>query len=818
MQTLNFQTKARNLKNLQNRLKSAKILPLIITSLNEFQKNEKQILSQIKCLNADKIIIRSSSSSEDKEGFSNAGAFLSLANIDAKDENAVCEALLRVAQSMPSKDDEILIQPCLEQIKLCGVAFSADKDTLAPYFCIQYDESGSNDSITSGAKASLKSYFEYKFITPKRALNLENKRLEAIIKLIKELEKIYQSPFLDIEFAFASDEFAINSKLNSNANLSANLNSKDPVKNSSKASKSPAKSAKESLYCLQVRPISTQNKLNLYHALPKEALNRLYKRLKSLETPKPRVLGQKAVFGVMPDWNPAEIIGLRPKRLAFSLYKEIITDNIWAYQRDNYGYKDLRSHPLMHSFLGMPFIDVRASFNSFVPKNLDKNISKKLVNFYLKSLIKAPNLHDKVEFEILFSCYDLNTASRLKKLLDFSFNENELKRLEFALLELTNKILDKEKGLYLKDIAKTKKLISSYKELKNSKLPLFDKIYWLLEECKRYGTLPFAGVARAAFVAMQLLNSLVEIKFLSQGEKESFLNSLQTVSKKLAFKSATLSPKNKASFLKEFGHLRAGTYNILSNRYDKAFESYFDYAKNANLSKAKDFKLEPKRLKELDRLLRENGLKLSAKELFSFFKAAIEGREFVKFEFSKLLSHAIELIKELGENYGIAKEDMAYLDIKNILDLYSSLYSKSPKERFLDEIKRAKKEYELSLALKLPPLISEPGQIFSFFAPVLNANFITQKSITAKTARENESDLRGKIVLIFAADPGYDYLFSKDIAGFITCYGGANSHMAIRASELNLPAVIGVGEEAFGRYLGAEKIVLDCASEQVICL
>ncbi len=43
--------------------------------------------------------------------------------------------------------------------------------------------------------------------------------------------------------------------------------------------------------------------------------------------------------------------------------------------------------------------------------------------------------------------------------------------------------------------------------------------------------LAFAGVARAAFVAMQLLNSLVEIDFITKEEKDDFLNSLNTVSK-----------------------------------------------------------------------------------------------------------------------------------------------------------------------------------------------------------------------------------------------------------------------------------------------
>ena len=82
--------------------------------------------------------------------------------------------------------------------------------------------------------------------------------------------------------------------------------------------------------------------------------------------PHPFLNGSRTVFGIMPDWNPAEIIGVRPTPLALSLYRELVTDAIWAYQRHNYGYKNLRSFPLLHHFHGLPYIDVRVSFNSFV--------------------------------------------------------------------------------------------------------------------------------------------------------------------------------------------------------------------------------------------------------------------------------------------------------------------------------------------------------------------------------------------------------------------------------------------------------------------
>ena len=111
-------------------------------------------------------------------------------------------------------------------------------------------------------------------------------------------------------------------------------------------------------------------------------------------------------------------------------------------------------HPLMISFCGVPYIDTRITFNSFIPKQLNEKISEKLVDYYLDKLAKYPKYHDKVEFEIVYSCYYLGLHDKLKELLDHGFNENEITRIEFSLLELTNHIIDPANGLYKDDIAK----------------------------------------------------------------------------------------------------------------------------------------------------------------------------------------------------------------------------------------------------------------------------------------------------------------------------------------------------------------------------
>ena len=126
--------------------------------------------------------------------------------------------------------------------------------------------------------------------------------------------------------------------------------------------------------------------------------------------------------------------------------------------------------------------------------------------------------------------------------------------------------------------------------------------------------------------------------------------------------------------------------------------------------------------------------------------------------------------------------------------------------------------YNYTKAIKLPSLILKEEDIYNFFLEDNEANFITLKRIEASIIIEEKilsSDIEKKIVCIQSADPGYDYLFSKKIGGLITCYGGANSHMAIRCAEIGIPAVIGCGEKSFAVYSKASSISIDALNKQV---
>jgi len=75
--------------------------------------------------------------------------------------------------------------------------------------------------------------------------------------------------------------------------------------------------------------------------------------------------------------------------------------------------------------------------------------------------------------------------------------------------------------------------------------------------------------------------------------------------------------------------------------------------------------------------------------------------------------------------------------------------------------------------------------------------------------------LNSKIAFIRSADPGYDWIFLRGIAGLVTMYGGANSHMAIRCAELGIPAVIGCGEQNYKEWSRSSVLDLDCMNRQV---
>ena len=603
----------------------------------------------------------------------------------------------------------------------------------------------------------------------------ENSRLRGVCEAIEKLVRFTGRDALDIEFLFSKDD----------------------------------------LYILQVRPLVLKGK-KLDVKQHSEALRRIETMVRHQNRHKPFLFGRRTIYGVMPDWNPAEMIGVHPHNLATSLYKEIITDEVWAYQRDNYGYKRLRSFPLMVDFCGYPYIDVRVSFNSFIPADLDAGVAEKLVNYYLDRLEESPDKHDKIEFDIVFSCYTFDLQKRIGVLEGYGFSKAEIRAIVDSLRNLTRKISDNEKGLWRADSAKLFTLENRRETIEKSDLRDTDKVFWLLEDCKRYGTLPFAGLARAGFIAVQLLNSMVSERIISAEEKELFMNDLHTVGSSMK---ADYAAMDKSDFLNKYGFLRPGTYDICSARYDETPDTYFEWSKNqyGEPKKYDNFRLSLSQMENIRNLLQEHGLGEDVLGLFSFIKGAIEGREQAKFIFTRNVSDILKYLTAWGERKGISREELSYADIRVIKDVYSGAVNEQ--ELLRQSIEAGKAAYAMGEGIVLPLLISDASAVKSFFVPESQPNFITQNRVQGEVFKIDKqsanTEMEGKILLIESADPGYDWIFSHNIRGFITKYGGANSHMAIRAGELGLTAVVGAGGRLYDSLLRAAFIEIDAPKKQI---
>ena len=760
--------KAKVLALLSKELTIGKVLPQQTITFKEFKglrENGVKFETKLQLEKVKKFIVRSCAGNEDSIEKSNAGRFLSVLDVTPYELDV---AIDNVFNSYDSVSDEsmVLIQPLLENVTRSGVIFSNSPTSGQPYLIDNYVVGSRTNEITSGTSHGYK-HICMQFDSLDKTTNRYSCHDEICKKLklvVSQCKKILGTEFLDIEYGIDTQR---------------------------------------DLYIFQARPLIIQkaSKTNIL-----ENLAEIEDFLTECMRTHPFLSGDTTVYGVMPDWNPAEIIGRKPKPLALSLYRELVTDSIWAYQRDNYGYKTLRSFPLMVELGFQPFIDTRVSFNSLLPKGLSPQVEQKLVDFYLSKLKSDVHLHDKVEFEIVLSSWTFDLTQRLDNLPN-NFSKDERLSISENLTDFTREVL--RTNLVDQDIQRISQLESRRKFVEKSADSYVTKIYWLTEDCKRYGTLPFAGLARAAFISTQIIKSLEKIcqkNYLFT----NFVKGIDTVTTQM---SKDLKTMDRNIFLEKYGHLRPGTYDIDSPTYRQAFNKYFGEEtidkmepKEKTTRGADDLLLELAN-QEFDKLLG-----VESRLFIDFAIKAIYWREQAKFEFTKNLSTVLDHISQFGKELGINERDLAYLDIRDLLSCYSD--SVAPEAVMRESIALGKKKHSLALELELPSLISEPGDVYSFTERDASPNFITLETMSGECTTDL-SNLNGKVVLILGADPGYDWIFQKNILGLVTAYGGVNSHMAIRCNELHVPAVIGVGERLFDEMTKAHHIYANCSNRVI---
>lgn len=467
-------------------------------------------------------------------------------------------------------------------------------------------------------------------------------------------------------------------------------------------------------------------------------------------------------------------------------------------------------------FAGHPFVDLRVSLNSLIPADISDGQASKLVNYYLRKLIENPVLHDKIEFEVVLSCYSFDWETKKGELDEF-LTQAEQEELLGSLVNLTRNAIAGE-GYGLRDIlAKQEPLTEKYLAISAGNLDPIVRAFWLLEDCKRYGTLPFAGIARLAFIATRLLRSLVSAEIVSEEELLAFTSRLETRTSRMVLDQATMTPDE---FLRIYGHLRPGTFDITAPNYSKAFDTYFPSFGRITPEKLQgsDSGFAESFVSKVLKFLPDSQLQIGGDLFLDFCSQAIVAREESKFLFSRHISATLETIGEIAESLGFQREDASHIRIQSIQDSY-----KNPgdlKERIRKDIEIGLRAERFSHSITLPALITRPDEVTFFQVSETVANFVTLLSVSGELValQSPTQNISGKIVLIESADPGFDWIFTRGVAGLITAWGGANSHMSIRSKELGIPAAIGVGEAKYLELSKARSCRLDCRNKRVEAL
>jgi glutamine kinase len=782
-----FTSKTNVLKLLNNQLHFSKIEKIFHFTHAEWLQNKSKILNQIpNVFSKQKIIVRSSALGEDSIETSQAGIYESILNVNPNSKSQLTMAINSVIASYNEKqnnnlENQILIQTQAKNISISGVCFTKTPDLGSPYYVINYDEGESTTGVTDGLvnqTIKILRTSEHKFLEKKWIL---------LLRSIREIESILKFDRLDIEFGITKNNKIIIFQVRPITSI--------------------------------VKPLSQKTTLKINQTISKNI--KKFEKLDSIQN----IPGKPLIFSDMADWNPAEIIGNNPNPLAYSLYDFLIMKDAWYKGRIIAGYKKFDSHSLMEKFGNKPYVNTKISFYSLIPNTLNKSLTKKLMNFYLHKLQYNPQLHDKIEFEILFTCYDFSLSDRLQELRNFNFSQQEIKKIYDTLFEFTKNLIDEFPTM-------TSKCNNSITQMSTNRLSHMKKISEssnyieklemakvLLHECKSLGIIPFSLMARMAFIANAFLTSFVSKNYLSKKSLDEFMNSLNTPLSNFQNDLIEYCDGNitKKQFLNEYGHLRPGTYDITIDRYDQ--ENPFLNDINFQHLSTSDFKISF--LKKIKQFLILNNFKISPSLFLSFLRNSIILREKLKFEFTHNMSDALELISSAGRELGFSKEEISYLEISNIFS-YKKFSKSSLKSFWKKKIKENKRRTELNNFLVLSPILSSKDDFNLIQYHSSRPNYITTKSISYQIVnldiQKHVQNLENKIILLEHADPGFDWIFTRNPAGLITKYGGVASHMSIRCSEVNLPAAIGCGEIIYDYLKDASKVMLDCKNQQIIVL
>ena len=735
---LSYGNKAKNLEYV------AKNTDIEIPYFKEIYLNDLNNIENIVDSFSQKIMIRSNSSSEDKEYSSSAGKYLSIGPIERNDLETIKKSWEMVVGSYEEQDNQsVIFQNYIENAKSVSVLTSYKVGSDSAYRTFSTYYGSETDAITSGKYSEINNFFMHRSfdILPKKY-----EKYNVYLKIITQLEDLFKNKQLDIEMVL-------------DKNNSPQL--------------------------LQVRPLMGKklNKESIFEE--KDVIDRNLKNYKKLNKTTADRFGTNQIYSNMSDMNPAEMIGKKPDNIAFGLYKFMFTDTTWNIQRGEFGYRKYSGGKLMELFNNVAYINVNHSLNSFLTRNLQKESCEEIINYQLNKLKENPHLHDSIEFDISRSSYVFDTVEEFSKEYKNIISPSEIIKWHNDLIQIDTQnkyTLQKNKKIILSTFSKLDKSFE-YSKKENIKL-IRDTM-----------ALPFTHHSRLGFVYFAQLNSLLEKEVISEDQKKLLLLSVNSISTKMKADAyeVKIGKKTLEGFLDVYGHIRAGNYNLLSSNLKNNLN--FTESLINNSEQPLEDNILPKDIyTNIEEYFTINEIPLKASAWIDMFQEGISTRENSKFYYTKGIDG---ILSEISEKNTADSELFDLLDIEFNEENTSDMRLKN---------------------VLMPDLITSNEDFYFYEEMSKNGNYIGQGTVIGDVLLINNeanrpNNLENKIVVIPAADPGWDWIFNYKIKSLVTKYGGPNSHMAIRCAEHNIPAILGVGENNFTVISNSKSLKIDFSNE-----
>lgn len=509
--------------------------------------------------------------------------------------------------------------------------------------------------------------------------------------------------------------------------------------------------------------------------------------------PREAELGRRALFGLMPDWNPAELLGEHPRPLALSIFSELVTDHVWRDARINLGYRRSPVHPLLGVFAGRPYVDVRASLNSLIPSGIANELATKVIEASLDTLRRHPELHDRIETELQPTCIGFADEAA-RQLSDAGLGRMAQRSWRDALLAMEPMWRRFSAASHVGEhSASALQAIEARCQAGQSTADLMRT----LRTIQQRFALPFAMHARLAFVARCQLSSLVTAGALSPKRHEFLLSCVSVIDSANGVNVGGAGVLRPATFDICVGPIQ--TSAIAKNRADSG-------SKIASV-----FGLSPREKRVVSLLIRplHDGADADADAWIANALRRIEQRELWKYDLSHAVSNWLSAVTRWGQGRGVCADDLSYLTVNNWLN-------SNDRNRLNRQSASAKKRHDIEGTIKMPLLIFDRTDLRANIEPALRPTFQARgharlSAAIWPVARHTKVHAIpvGAVVLIHAADPGFDWIFQYPFAVLVTCYGGPHSHMAVRSAELNVPCVLGCGETLYGALREAARVTID---------